>query len=69
MFNRNVYEVDVELRIKAKIKTQAHDAEEARDNVLADYDDSTTEEFLENYDWDVNGSIDIGEALVVDKPY
>ena len=50
---KDVYEVTVDLHIQAKILTRAISEDSAYNNIQTDYEESTTEEFLENYDWEV----------------
>lgn len=52
LFEKNTYEVTVDMHIRATIKTQANTADEAAENVQNDYENSTTAEFLNNYEWD-----------------
>lgn len=70
MFDKNHYLVTVDLHIRAKIPTEAYTEDEAYENVQNDFDNSSLEEFFENYDWDVSrDGFEMDYADVQDEPW
>ena len=65
---RTVYEVPVEIRLKAKITTAAYSEEEAGNNVMFDYENSSLADFLSNYDFEVT-SFDMDYPEIKDEPW
>jgi hypothetical protein len=44
----DMYEVTLDCHVRFKVKTRAHDHDEAEDNVFTDYENMTFSEFCEN---------------------
>ncbi len=66
-YRKEVYEVEVELRIKAKVLTSADSESEAYQNVQDDYENHSLEQFLSDYDWEAK-DFDMDYATIKDEP-
>jgi hypothetical protein len=60
----DMYEVTLDCHVRFKVKTRAHDHDEAEDNVFTDYENMTFSEFCENYEGEVVGAPEVGSEIV-----
>lgn len=50
MFQKDVYECEVIVRVRVKVKTRANTVTEAFENVRQDYENLGAQEFIASYD-------------------
>ena len=63
------YMVTVDVTVRVKVKSCATSFDEAYDNVISDYDDSSIEDFVSNA-WDSEGiGIDEVDCEILDEPW
>ena len=67
-YHDNVYDVTVDLHIRAKVRTSAKSESEAYDNVQNDYENSSLEKFISNYDFEAK-DFEMDSAEFVDDPW
>ena len=67
-YHDNVYDVTVDLHIRAKVRTSAKSESQSYDNVQQDYENSNLEQFISNYDWEVK-EFSMDEAEFIDDPW